>query len=71
MAAHIDVLPTILEACGIFCLDETGPTVFLEAGPKLEVFTTNKLDEMFWTSVADMDENLLLRGVDRLYCIVE
>jgi len=53
----------------VFCLDETGLTVVLKAGPKLEILTTNKLDEMFWSSVAVAGENLLLRGVDNLYCI--
>ncbi len=53
----------------VFCLDETGVTVALKAGPKPEVLVTNKLDEMFWSSVAVMDEKLLLRGVDHLYCI--
>ena len=53
----------------VFCLDESGVTVVLKAGPKFEVLATNKLDEMFWSSVAIMDEKLLLRGVDHLYCI--
>ncbi len=55
----------------VFCLDETGVTVVLKAGPKLEVLTTNRLDEMFWSSVAVMNESLLLRGVDHLYCITK
>jgi outer membrane protein assembly factor BamB len=55
----------------VFCLDETGLTVVLKAGPKLEVVTTNKLDEMCWSSVAAMNESLLLRGVDHLYCIAK
>ena len=53
----------------VFCLDETGLTVVLKAGPEFEVLTTNKLDETFWSSVAVVGENLLLRGVDNLYCI--
>ena len=55
----------------VFCLDETGVTVVLKAGPKFEALATNKLDEMFWSSVAVMNENLLLRGVDHLYCIAK
>jgi hypothetical protein len=43
----------------------------LKAGPKLEVLATNKLDEMCWSSVAVMNESLLLRGVDHLYCIAK
>ena len=55
----------------VFCLDETGLTVVLKAGPELEVLTTNRLDETFWSSVAVAGENLLLRGVDHLYCIAK
>jgi outer membrane protein assembly factor BamB len=53
----------------VFCLDEKGQTLVLRAGPKLEVIATNKLDDTFWSSVAVVGENLLLRGVDNLYCI--
>lgn len=53
----------------VFFLDETGLTVVLEAVPKLQVVATNKLDETFWSSAAVVGENLLLRGVDHLYCI--
>ncbi|MGE0609324.1 MAG: PQQ-binding-like beta-propeller repeat protein [Pirellulales bacterium] len=53
----------------VFCLDEEGQTFVLKAGPSFEVLSTNKLDDMFWSSVAIADGKLLLRGVDRLYCI--
>jgi outer membrane protein assembly factor BamB len=53
----------------IFCLDETGRTIVLAAGPKLQVIATNVLNETFWSSAAVMGEKLLLRGVDNLYCI--
>ena len=55
----------------VFCLDETGLTVVLKAGPKLEILATNKLDDTFWSSIAVVGENLLLRGVDHLYCIAK
>ncbi len=55
----------------VFCLDETGLTVVLKAGPEFEVLATNSLDETFWSSVAVAGENLLLRGVDHLYCIAK
>jgi len=55
----------------VFCLDETGLTVVLQAGPKLKVVATNKLDETFWSSMAVFGENLLLRGVDHLYFIAK
>jgi outer membrane protein assembly factor BamB len=53
----------------VFCLDESGQTFVLKAGPKLEVLATNKLADMFWSSVAIAKGELLLRGIDRLYCI--
>jgi len=53
----------------VFCLDQDGVTVVLQAGPELKVVATSKLDEMFWSSPAVVGERLLLRGVDHLYCI--
>jgi outer membrane protein assembly factor BamB len=53
----------------VFCLDQDGVTVVLEASPQLKVVATNKLDEMFWSSAAVVGERLLVRGVDHLYCI--
>ncbi|MBP89716.1 MAG: hypothetical protein CMJ64_23925 [Planctomycetaceae bacterium] len=53
----------------VFCMDETGQTFVLVAGPKLEVLATNKLDDMFWSSAAVVEDRLLLRGVKQLYCI--
>ncbi len=53
----------------VFCIDETGQTFVLAAGPKVEVLATNKLDDMFWSSAAVVGDRLLLRGVKRLYCI--
>jgi hypothetical protein len=55
----------------VFCLDEAGQTTVLKAGPQFEVIATNKLDEMFWSSVAVIGDRVLLRGVDHLYCIAE
>lgn len=53
----------------VFCLDESGQTFVIEAGNELKVVGTNKLDDMFWSSAAFAGDALLLRGVDRLYCI--
>jgi hypothetical protein len=41
----------------------------IAAGPELKVLGTNKLDDMFWSSAAIAGNQLLLRGIDRLYCI--
>jgi outer membrane protein assembly factor BamB len=53
----------------VFCLDDGGQTFVLQAGPTFKLLATNKLDDSFWSSVAVAGDKLLLRGVDRLYCI--
>lgn len=53
----------------VFCLDEEGQTFVLAAGPQLEVLGINKLDDMFWSSVAVAGDKLLLRGLEYLYCL--
>ncbi len=53
----------------VFCLDESGQTFVIEAGDELKLLATNKLDDMFWSSAAFAGDNLLLRGIDRLYSI--
>jgi hypothetical protein len=55
----------------VFCLDEAGTTFVIEPGSEYKVVGTNKLDEMFWSSPAMAHGQLLLRGVDHLYCIAE
>lgn len=53
----------------VFCLDESGQTFVIEAGNELKLLATNKLDDMFWSSAAFAGDQMLLRGIDRLYCI--
>ena len=55
----------------VYCLDEDGQTFVIAAGPELKVVATNKLDDMFWSSASVAGNRLLLRGLDRLYCIGE
>jgi outer membrane protein assembly factor BamB len=55
----------------VFCLDEEGQTFVLKAGPKFQSLGKNKLDDMFWSSAAIAGDRLLLRGVDKLYCIAK
>ena len=55
----------------VFFLGQNGATVVLAAGPEFKVLATNKLEDMFWSSAAVAGERLLLRGVDRLYCITK
>ena len=53
----------------VFCLDEDGRTFVVAAGPEFKLLGTNKLDDMFWSSVAIAGKKLLLRGAESLYCI--
>jgi outer membrane protein assembly factor BamB len=53
----------------IYCLDQGGATLVLEAGPKLNIVATNKLDGMFWASAGVAGNKLLLRSVEHLYCV--
>jgi outer membrane protein assembly factor BamB len=53
----------------IFCLDDSGTTHVLDAGPEFKVLGTNKLNELFWASPAIAGGSVLLRGVDNLYSI--
>lgn len=52
-----------------YCLDQTGATLILEPGEKVNVVATNKLEEMSWSTPAVAGNRLLLRGVDHLYCV--
>lgn len=54
----------------VFCLDQSGQTFVLQAGPEYKLLGTNNLPgEMFWASPAIAGDSLLLRGADHLYCI--
>jgi outer membrane protein assembly factor BamB len=53
----------------LFCLDQNGQTFVLEPGAKLKILGKNKIDDMFWSSAAVAGHQLLLRGVNKLYCI--
>jgi outer membrane protein assembly factor BamB len=53
----------------IFLLDEEGKTFVVAGGPEFKLLTTNKLEDMFWSSPAAASGVLFLRGLDNLYCI--
>jgi outer membrane protein assembly factor BamB len=55
----------------IFCLDDSGQTFVLKAGPEFKVVGKNPLDEMCWSTPALAGGTILVRGVDHLYCIKE
>ena len=53
----------------IFCLDDTGTTHVLEAGPEFKVIASNELHDQFWSSTAIGAGILIFRGVDYIYGI--
>lgn len=50
-------------------LDENGATHIVQAGPEFKLLGTNKIDDLFWSTPAIAGKTLLLRGVEKLYCI--
>lgn len=48
---------------------ETGHAVVLALGPEFRVLGTPQLDDVFWSSPAVAEGQLLLRGIDALYCV--
>lgn len=53
----------------VFILDEAGTTHVIRSGPEFEVLAANKIDDLFWSTPAVAGDVLLLRGVEKLYCI--
>lgn len=55
----------------VFILDESGTTHVIQAGPEFKVLASNKIDDLFWSTPSVAGDALLLRGVEKLYCIKE
>lgn len=55
----------------IYCVDDSGTTFVLKAGPEYELLSQNKLDEMTWASTAAADGSIFVRSVEHLYRISE
>lgn len=53
----------------VFILDENGTTHIIQAGPEFKVLGTNKIEDLFWSTPTVDGDTLIMRGVDRLYCI--
>ena len=53
----------------VFLLDEGGTTHIIQSGPEFKLIRANKIDDLFWSTPAIAGETLLLRGVQKLYCI--
>ncbi len=55
----------------VFVLDEDGNTFVVRAGGRFELRRVNTLQDLFWATPSMVDNRLLLRGADNLYCISE
>lgn len=53
----------------VFILDEGGTCFVVKAGKTFEVVATNKINDLFWSTPSVSGDSLLLRGVNKLYCI--
>lgn len=53
----------------VFILDENGLTHVVQSGPEFKLLSTNKIDDLFWSTPTIAGDTLLLRGVENLYCI--
>ena len=53
----------------VFLIDESGKTFVVKSGKDFEIFAENQLDDLFWSTPAISNGNLLLRGANKLYCI--
>jgi outer membrane protein assembly factor BamB len=53
----------------VYFTDRDGVTVVLKPGPRLDVVSTNKLDDPVDASPVAVDNQLFLRGAKFLYCI--
>jgi outer membrane protein assembly factor BamB len=53
----------------VFCLDDSGATHAIQAGPEFKVLGKSSIEEMCWSSAAVADGALFVRSVDHLFCI--
>lgn len=54
----------------IFCLDESGTTHVIKAGPEFDLLHANALgNDLYWSTPAVAGGSIFLRGVDTLFCV--
>lgn len=53
----------------VFILDEKGTTFVIASGPEFKLLGTNNIPDLFWSTPAVAGDALLLRGVEKLYCV--
>jgi hypothetical protein len=53
----------------VIVVDEKGKVFFIQPGPSFSIHSSLELNETVWATPAIGDGRLLVRGVERLYCI--
>ena len=53
----------------VFCVDTSGTTFILAAGPTFETVGKNEIDELTWSTPAIANHTLFFRTATRLFCI--
>lgn len=53
----------------IFFYDEKGVTQVIKAGKEFELLHQNTLEGKFWASVAVKDDQYIIKGVEKMYCV--
>ncbi len=53
----------------VFTMNESGETTVIKCGKNFEQARTNSLDGLFWSTPSSTNDALLVRSVDKLYCI--
>lgn len=53
----------------VFILDERGTTHIVLPGPEFKLLGANRIDDLVWSTPAIAGDTLLIRGVEKLYCI--
>ena len=53
----------------VFILDENGTAFMFEGGREFKQISSNTIKDLFWSTPAIAGDTLLLRGVEKLYCV--
>ncbi len=53
----------------VYCLDASGTTHVIAAGPEYQLLSMNEIDEQAWSSPTVANGKFYLRTIDHLYCI--
>ncbi|MEM7558220.1 MAG: hypothetical protein AAF394_03790, partial [Planctomycetota bacterium] len=55
----------------VYALGESGDTNVIETGDDFKLASTNRLPGLYWSTPGVYGQTILIRDVDRLYCVQE